>query len=288
MLQYSIADLSQITGVKPFTLRAWEKRYGLFEPDTSGTKGKLYGESDLRKVLQISAMVRRGFRISEICDYSQEQLNEKLGTIFAPAFIQGKINQLMKKAQTFDQKAFDANLQHEIIDSGIDSAIRNVIIPFMSDAEQKWISDSNFLCVRQFAFDLIRRRLIVSGDLQVSDKGDKVLIFTPLDDCAELQLLITDYAVKKSGMVSVYCGENVSVKQAKKIFDQAACKKALMVGKIYDSIYDFAANIEQFDKIFDGADKIVFHKKADEFVDQFQDVNFVCDVDDLTDYLNEP
>lgn len=288
MLEYSIADISQITGIKPYTLRIWEKRYGIITPNRSDAKFRKYDEDDLQKILSISSLVKRGYKISEVQNLSQEQISEKLGTVFAPEFSQGKINQLMKQAQTFDQQTFDKTLKHQIIESGLESAIQKVIIPFMQDAEKNWITDPKFLCSKQFAYDLIRRRLIVAGDLETRENGKRIMIFSPLRDDGELELLITDYIIKKYGQIPIYCGENVSVVQAKKTFETAQCAKVLMVGRIYDTDEDFSNFVEQFNKKFDKADKAIFHKKSVDFVDQFQDINFICDIDDLKQYLNEP
>lgn len=288
MLQYSIADISQITGIKTFTLRAWEKRYGIIAPQRTGTNIRKYGEADLHRLLAVSALVKKGYKISEVCDFSGEQIREKLGTVFATQNTHGKIGQLMKMSQTFDEKNFDKTLKHEIIESGIGSAIQNIIVPFMQEAENQWIADADFLCIKQFAYDLIRRRLIVASDLEEKENAEKILIFSPLKDPGELTLLITDFIIKKCGKSTVYCGENIPVKQVKKAYEVSSCKKIMLIGKLTDSAEDLQKTIENFDKEFPNAQKTVLHKNSEDLTDKFPQIDFVCGVEDLKQYLNEP
>lgn len=288
MLEYSIADISQITGIKAFTLRAWEKRYGIIEPSRTGTNIRKYSGDDLHKLLAVSALVKNGFKISEVCDFSQDEIRQKLGTVFAPENVRAKTGQLMKQALNFDGKSFDKTLKHEIIESGIEAAVQNVILPFMQEAENKWIADADFLPQKQFAYDLIRRRLIVAADSEENENGDKILIFSPFEDFSELSLLIADYIVKKYGGCPVYCGENVSVAQAKKAFEESSCKKVMMIGSLINDVKDISQFAKTLDKEFVDAEKIILHKNSEDVVDSFPDINFLRDVDDLKQYLNEP
>ena len=276
MLEYSIADISQITGIKAFTLRAWEKRYGIIEPSRTGTNIRKYSGDDLHKLLAVSALVKNGFKISEVCDFSQDEIRQKLGTVFAPENVRAKTGQLMKQALNFDGKSFDKTLKHEIIESGIEAAVQNVILPFMQEAENKWIADADFLPQKQFAYDL------------ENENGDKILIFSPFEDFSELSLLIADYIVKKYGGCPVYCGEKITVAQAKKAFEDSSCKKVMMIGSLINDVKDISQFAKTLDKEFVDAEKIILHKNSEDVVDSFPDINFLRDVDDLKQYLNEP
>ncbi len=72
----SIQFVSQVTGLNPHTLRAWEKRYGCITPsrDTSGRRQ--YSDSDVEKLRLLQDLVNRGNNISEISGLSLEALKE--------------------------------------------------------------------------------------------------------------------------------------------------------------------------------------------------------------------
>lgn len=45
---YSIKDLEQISGIKAHTIRIWEQRYQVIEPNRTKTNIRFYSDSTLR------------------------------------------------------------------------------------------------------------------------------------------------------------------------------------------------------------------------------------------------
>lgn len=46
---YSIKDLERLSGIKAHTIRIWEKRYGMIEPDRTSTNIRSYCDLELKK-----------------------------------------------------------------------------------------------------------------------------------------------------------------------------------------------------------------------------------------------
>lgn len=72
---YPIRYLSEKTGIKPVTLRAWETRYKILKPHRTAKGHRLYSQADLDKVNRIVALINRGVTISQAI----EALDEKGG-----------------------------------------------------------------------------------------------------------------------------------------------------------------------------------------------------------------
>jgi DNA-binding transcriptional MerR regulator len=81
VLSYSIKDLENISGIKAHTLRIWEQRYNLFEPNRTDTNIRLYSNSDMRKLLNVALLNNNGVKISKIAELSNDQLNVKASEI---------------------------------------------------------------------------------------------------------------------------------------------------------------------------------------------------------------
>ena len=284
MMEYSIKEVSQLTGIKDFTIRMWEKRYKMSLPERGDNKARKYKENDLHNLLRIAALIKRGFRISEIMGMSPDEVSEKIGMVFVPKRLDLKINRLMKLAQTFSDTEFDKELKHEIIDSGLEAAIANVIIPMMEAMEAKYIQNADYLAVKQFAYDTIRRRLIVAADVEEQEQGEKVLVFSPMQDCSELSLLITDYMIKKYKKTPIYCGDNVKIAQAKAAFQKSDCGSIFMVGHFYDSTEDLAPLLDSFSKI-ECDTKIVLDRNAASHAAEYPTLKFLQTFDDLKKQL---
>lgn len=63
---YSIGTVARLSGLKPDTLRIWERRYGLGASRKSATGRRQYTQSDLDHLQLIAALVADGSRIGEI------------------------------------------------------------------------------------------------------------------------------------------------------------------------------------------------------------------------------
>lgn len=72
---YPIRFISEQSGVKPVTLRAWETRYNILRPHRTEKGHRLYTQADLDKVNRIVALINRGATISQAI----ESLNDKGG-----------------------------------------------------------------------------------------------------------------------------------------------------------------------------------------------------------------
>ena len=48
MSSYSIRDLEQLSGIKAHTLRIWEQRYNIIEPQRTNTNIRTYDDRDMK------------------------------------------------------------------------------------------------------------------------------------------------------------------------------------------------------------------------------------------------
>ena len=62
---FSIKDLEDFSGIKAHTIRIWEKRYGILEPERTDSNIRTYSESELKKILNIAYLKKNGYKISK-------------------------------------------------------------------------------------------------------------------------------------------------------------------------------------------------------------------------------
>lgn len=75
---YRIGIVSRLTGIPPVTIRMWERRYGVVEPDRSQGRNRLYSRDDITRLTLIKRLVDVGNAISTVANLSLQQLNERL------------------------------------------------------------------------------------------------------------------------------------------------------------------------------------------------------------------
>ena len=75
---YGIGTVARLTGLKPDTLRVWERRYGLGASYKSASGRRLFTQSDLEHLQLITALVTDGVRIGEIASSDRKTLELSL------------------------------------------------------------------------------------------------------------------------------------------------------------------------------------------------------------------
>jgi len=77
---YSIKDLEKFSGIKAHTIRIWEKRYNILEPDRTDSNIRTYSEVELKKILNVAYLNRNGLKISRIAKLDEDALAQQVMT----------------------------------------------------------------------------------------------------------------------------------------------------------------------------------------------------------------
>lgn len=75
---YSIQFVSNITGINPHTIRAWEKRYGATTPQRDKNGRRLYSDNEIQRLDVLNKLVSFGNNISDIANLTKEKLDSVL------------------------------------------------------------------------------------------------------------------------------------------------------------------------------------------------------------------
>ena len=78
---FSIKNLENLYGIKAHTLRIWEKRYNLLEPDRTDTNIRRYSLESLKRLLNVTLLYNHGIKISKIAGLSDEEIPELVRSI---------------------------------------------------------------------------------------------------------------------------------------------------------------------------------------------------------------
>ena len=63
---YPIREFARITGVNPVTLRAWERRYGIVQPQRTDKGHRFYSEADIQRVNNILYWLEQGYPVRQV------------------------------------------------------------------------------------------------------------------------------------------------------------------------------------------------------------------------------
>ena len=213
MAQYSIKDLENFTGVKAHTIRIWEKRYNLVEPKRTCTNIRYYDDDDLKKLLNVSILNRHGLKISNIVNFSDEILNEKiLNLAQTQNDDESQIESLVVAMIDMDEAKFEKVFNTAVINLGFEEAILKIMYPFFEKIGVLWQIGTINPAQEHFISNLLRQKLIIALDGIVAKlNGDtkSFLLFLPEGEYHELGLIFYHYLLKKYHNKVYYLGETV-------------------------------------------------------------------------------
>jgi DNA-binding transcriptional MerR regulator len=210
MGEYSIKDLERLSGIMAHTIRIWEKRYGIIEPDRTGTNRRIYSDDELRKVINISFLNRSGFKISRIASMSVKEIEEKVSFLTHDnSCADTRTDSLIIAMLKLDELNFNDLLTNYILNHGFENTFTQVIFPFLRRVGTLWMTGAVTPAQEHFVSSLIQRKLLFNIETltyRPKDGGKKILLFLPENELHDISLLFYTYIAKKNGHEVLYLG----------------------------------------------------------------------------------
>jgi len=211
MAHYSIKDLEYLSGIKAHTIRIWEKRYQLLDPERSDTNIRYYSNEDVRRILNVALLVKNGYKISHIAQFDNEKLQGEVlrqnKTLVDP---EKNIDQLLFHTLNMDTLGFERLLNQIIQENGFSKTIEHVIFPFFERIGLLWQAGSIFIAHEHFVSNLIRNHLIIeAAKFNNDESGKTALFFLREDEMHELGLLYAHFLAAENGLECLYIGQSV-------------------------------------------------------------------------------
>lgn len=211
MTFYSIKDLEYLSGIKAHTIRIWEKRYNLLDPNRSETNIRFYSDKDVRRILNVAMLVKNGYKISTVALFDDSKLQSEVIRINNKAHDSGKfIDQLLFETVNLNVDGFGQVLDGIIEEYGFDKTIQNVVFPYFERIGVLWQAGSIYSAHEHFVSNIIRNRLIVeTAKYEARTSRGAALFFLRETEWHEISLLYSNYLAVKAGLKSVYLGQSL-------------------------------------------------------------------------------
>lgn len=214
MGQYSIKDVEVLSGIKAHTLRIWEKRYDFLKPQRTDTNIRYYDDYQLRLILNISTLNRKGFKISRIAHMSEKELNAEILRSTDEEDTDDQTDRLIRAMIDFEADAFEKVINQLTNKFGFEDTCVRLFFPFMMRTGVLWTAGTIRPAQEHFVTNLLRRKLLAAIDrVQTPRKPDakRYVLFLPEGENHEVLLLFSEYLLRLRGQQVVYLGSNVPI-----------------------------------------------------------------------------
>ncbi|MFC0523124.1 MerR family transcriptional regulator [Pontibacillus salicampi] len=215
--KYNIKAVSNMLGIQPGTLRAWERRYQMIRPTRNEAGHRLYTEEHVKVLKWLIDKVDKGFTISQAVSilennqasvsYETEDTEEEEGK----SILESLSDDLMTSLLAFDESKAHGKLDYAFSMFSPEKVAMDIVSPLLVKIGYYWEENKISSAHEHFATNFLRSRL---GMMLITMPSDKML---PKAVCVcgpnekhELGLLIFTLFLKRKGYDVIYLGQSVA------------------------------------------------------------------------------
>jgi len=221
--RYNLAYVMQETGIKADTLRAWERRYQLPQPQRTEGGQRLFSDHDIQAVKWLLERQNEGIRISQAVELWHEM--ESRATDPLPASSAEPLQQPVKTGNdsltglrdawlqavlNFDETAAEQLVTQAFAEFPMDTVCLNILLPGLSAIGTLWYEGKASVQQEHFASELATRRvqaLISAAPKPFRDK--MILVGAPYGENHTFPILLVTLLLRFRGWNVVHLGANV-------------------------------------------------------------------------------
>ena len=221
---FSIKNLENLSGIKAHTLRIWEKRYNLLEPERTDTNIRLYSLDSLKRLLNVTLLYNHGFKISKIASLNEEEIPELVRSIALKSNSeQVAINAFKLAMINFDYDLFDINYNEILQHHDFQYVFLNVFMPLMRELGILWQTGAISPSHEHFITNLIKQKIHLQTETLQCKKPQRTdhpifVIFLPENEIHELGVLYLNYLILNSGYRTIFLGQSLQTSSLETLY----------------------------------------------------------------------
>ena len=249
---FSIKNLENISGIKAHTIRIWEKRYKLLSPERTNTNIRKYSLESLRKLLNITLLYKKGFKISKIANLEPHNIPLLVREIALENSSENiSINALKLSMVNFDVGMFDAKYEALIKNNGFEFVFFKIFVPLMTELGILWQTGAICPSHEHFVTSLIKQKIHIQTEKFQKNKyltsNPKFVIFLPDNEIHELSILFLNYLILNKGFQTIFLGQSIPIESLKTLLSQ----KDILHFVTYITVQPSKNDVLKFIKSFD-------------------------------------
>ena len=233
-----LRTVSRLTGLTADVIRAWERRYGVVDPQRGPRGARLYSAAEVERLRLLARVVAAGRAIGDVANLSVAELARlaavELLEATEPTERRGiadpageSIRQAFAALKAFDLPALDRCLAHALIALGAREFAARVVHPLLEEVGEHWADGRLSIADEHLLSAALRNLLSGLLGMRAANGGPTVLLATPSGERHEFGLLLAALMVADAGVGLCYLGTDLP---AAEICAAARRANALVVG----------------------------------------------------------
>lgn len=234
--RFPIRVLAEQTGVGTSTLRAWERRYGLLDPERTPKGHRLYSSQDVRRVERILDLLNEGHSLSAIArdlkagdrsELNQEKLAGRSG-VWA-----GYLDGTLQAIADFSNERLEAVFNEATSLHPLELVTERLIEPVLVQLGEQWHARDAGIAEEHFYSAWVRNRLGARFHHATGQAhGPKILCAGLPGSHHDTGLLLFSLAALSRGYRVLYLGADLPLAQAPFVVARAAARGVVFSARV--------------------------------------------------------
>lgn len=244
-----IGALSERTGISPELLRAWERRYGLLEPERSEGGFRLYRPEDEARVEAMKAHLETGLAASEAARLAIEE-----GAPEPPVFeeeepaspmLEELSGVLLEALERYDEPTAQEVVDRLLADLRVETVLRDAILPVLRRLGERWESGEVSIAQEHFASGVLRGRLMGLARGWGAGDGPRAILACAPTELHDLSLLAFGIALSRRGWRITYLGPDTPIPMVERTVRSLEPQLAAVLGSTPEVLRDSAGDLRR-------------------------------------------
>lgn len=220
--QLRIGELSRRVDVEPALLRAWEKRYGLLEPQRSEGNFRLYSLDDVARVWAMKGHLARGLAAAQAARLALAEAGAE-----DPADLTGRSNhgQAVKELHSalarLDEEDAQDVLDRAFALNSLEEVLVEIILPCLREIGDGWERGDISVAHEHFGSSLLRARLLSLSRGWSSGGGATAVLACLPGEQHDIGLICFGLVLWRQGWRIVYIGQDTPVGELRSVVSTA-------------------------------------------------------------------
>lgn len=211
--RYTVKQVSALTGVPAATLRAWERRYAVVEPQRSDSGYRLYDDADVSRLSRMAELVRQGSPASLAAEHVQATMSPTAPLRAAapnPDAPPAPVEEVVRAGQTYDQQLLTRLLDEAFSRNSFERAVEDWLMPSLIAVGKAWEQGDLDVAGEHFISAAVHRRLAVAFDAAgIHDGAPVAVVGLPPGSLHTLGAFTFAVCLKRQGIDVRFLGADV-------------------------------------------------------------------------------
>lgn len=228
---YPIRTVSDLTKVNAVTLRAWERRYGLFEPVRKASGHRLYTQGHIDLITRVVGLLDRGMRIGQVKAHLVAESEAQNAQDIVNDLWKHYVDRMIAAVIQFNEEGLEETYGEALSLYPNDTVTEKLLKPLLKELGRRWEYNEGSIAEEHFFAFYIRNKLGARFHHRSKARsGPRLLLSCLPGDRHETGLLLFALAANVAGYRIILLGADMPLDELPAAVGKTDCKAVILSG----------------------------------------------------------